>query len=524
MRRVLSLFLCRWTTDLLLRRAGNGPRKNEQPGSGIGQAERPLVAIAPLGNRQILVAIDQIAEAAGLVPGLSLAEARARAPDLVTFVHDPAGAAASLATLADWCGGYSPWTATDGADGLWLDLTGAVPLFPSETALAADLLARLRRRGFACRAAIADTAGAAWALARHGMAAKDAESAAVIVPPGGQRAALAPLPVAALRLAPELVQELRRLGLRRIEQLYRLPRAPLAPRFGAIVAERLDQALGLIQEPISPRRPPMPRQVRQACAEPLISAEALTQAARSLIEALCRQLAEEGLGARRLSLSCYRVDCRVERVRIGTSRPSRDPAHLLRLIIPEIATIAPELGIELLTLAALEVERLGPEQLDLTGAPDVGDARLAPLIDRLANRLGSDQVLRLAPVASHVPERACRAVPALDAPGQLGRWPDTGRPRPLRLLMPPDPIEVMAPVPDDPPLSFRWRRILHRVVHAEGPERIAAEWWRDPAVTEDDIRDYYRVEDASGSRFWLYRRGFYRTDASPRWFLHGFFG
>jgi protein ImuB len=459
-----------------------------------------------------------------------LAEARARAPDLIALADDPAGAASSLATLADWCGGYSPWTAIDGRDGIWLDLTGAVPLFPSEAALAADLLGRLRQRGFACRAAIADTPGAAWALARHGMGAEGADMMAVIAPPGGQRLALATLPVTALRLAPELVQELRRLGLRRIEQLYRLPRAPLAPRFGTIVAERLDQALGLIQEPISPRRPPAPRQVRQACAEPLISAEALTQATRNLIEALCRQLAAEGLGARRLSLSCYRVDCRVERVRIGTSRPSRDPAHLLRLIAPEIATIAPELGIELLRLEALEVERLGPEQLDLTGTPAVsdprlaGDARLAPLIDRLANRLGADQVLRLAPVASHVPERACCAVPALAAPPLLGRWPETGRPRPLRLLMPPDPIEVMAPVPDDPPLTFRWHRILHRVVHAEGPERIAAEWWRDPAVTEDDIRDYYRVEDASGSRFWLYRRGFYRPEASPRWFLHGFFG
>jgi|HubBroStandDraft_1064217.scaffolds.fasta_scaffold00245_4 protein ImuB len=505
MRRVLSLWLYHWPTDLLHRRAG-------------AEAGGPLVAVATIGNRRILVAVDAAAAAAGLAPGLGLADARARRPDLVAREADQAGAAAALASLADWCGGYSPWTATEGVDGVWLDITGCVPLFAGEDELAADLLARLRRRGFSCRAAIADTPGAAWALARWGTAP---ETGALIAAPGGTRAALAGLPVAALRLGPEIAQDLRRLGLRRIDSLYALPRAPLAPRFGEIVARRLDQALGLIAEPISPRRPTVPRLERRAWPEPILAPEDLQRGTRLLLERLCARLEREGLGARRLELCCYRVDCRVERVEIGTSGPSRDPAHLMRLFAPRIETIAPDLGIEIMTMTALEVETLAARQLDFERA-GAGDPA-APLIDRLANRLGSANVLRLVPFSSHVPERAVRAVPALVAPHALGPWP-AGRKRPIRLLEYPDPVEVVAPIPDDPPLSFRWRRVVHRVRHAEGPERIAAEWWRDPkAAGEDETRDYYRVEDEAGSRFWLYRRGLYRGPAPPRWFLHGFF-
>ena len=466
----------------------------------------------------MVVAIDPAGARAGLAPGLTLADARARQPDLAVFEADPAGDAAALALLADWCGQYTPWTATDGADGIWLDITGCVPLFPSEQDLAADLVARLRRRGIACRAAIADTPGAAWALARYGTIPAEG---ALIVAPGGARAALDPLPVAALRLPPEITHDLRRLGLRRIGALYGLPRAPLAPRFGEIVARRLDQALGLIEEPISPRRPAEPKQVRRAFAEPIQAPEDLHRGTRLLLDRLCVLLERQGLGARRLELCCYRVDYRVERVTIGTSRPNRDAGHLMRLFAPQIETIAPDLGIEAMQIKALATEALIPDQLDFQGAGP-GDPA-APLIDRLANRLGAGNVLRLVPFASHVPERAMRAMPALVAPQALGTWP-AGRPRPIRLLAWPDPVEVMAPVPDDPPLSFRWRRVVHRVRHAEGPERIAAEWWRDPdAAGEDETRDYYRVEDESGRRFWLYRRGLYRADTPPRWFLHGFF-
>ncbi len=477
-----------------------------------------MVAAATVGNRRLLVAVDPAAAQAGLAPGLTLGDARARQPDLIVCEADPAGDAAALTRLADWCGHYTPWTSTEGEDGIWLDLTGCVPLFPSEQVLAEDLLARLRQRGIACRAAIADTPGAAWALARFGAMP---ETGARVVPPGAARGALADLPVAALRLPPEITHELRRLGLRRIGTLYGLPRAPLTPRFGETVARRLDQALGLVEEPISPRRPVEPRLARRAFAEPIVAPEDLQRATKLLLEQLCKMLDREGLGARRLELCCYRVDYRVERVAIGTSRPSRDPTHLMRLFERQIETIAPELGIEIMQLRALEAEAMAPDQLGFDRADPCDPA--APLIDRLANRLGSANVQRLVPVASHVPERAMRAVPALVAPRALGSWP-AGRPRPIRLLEYPDPIEVMALVPDDPPLNFRWRRMLHRVRHAEGPERIAAEWWLDPAAAgEDGTRDYYRVEDEAGRRFWLYRRGLYRAETVPRWFLHGFF-
>jgi protein ImuB len=252
-----------------------------------------------------------------------------------------------------------------------------------------------------------------------------------------------------------------------------------------------------------------------------VAPEDLQRGTRLLLNQLCVLLDRAGLGARRLELACYRVDYRVERVAIGTSRPSRDPAHLMRLFEKQLETIAPELGIEIMQLCALEAEAQLPDQLGFDRA-DANDPA-APLIDRLASRLGSANVQRLVPVASHLPERAARRVPALAAPRKPGSWP-AGRPRPIRLLDYPDPIEVMALLPDDPPLNFRWNRVLHRVRHAEGPERIAAEWWRAPAAEgEEGTRDYYRVEDEEGRRFWLYRRGLYRTEAAPRWFLHGFF-
>ncbi len=448
-------------------------------------------------------------------------------PELRAVEADPAGDAAALKALADWCTRFSPWASVAGRDGIWLDVTGTVPLFPSEAALAEELLARLATAGFAGRAAIADTPGCAWAMARFMRAAPHPGEQAVIVPPHGMRAALAGLPVAALRLPGEIAQDLRRLGLREIGALYGLPRAPLAPRFGELVARRLDQALGLVEEPISPLTPVLPRTERLGFAEPVLTAEGLAHWLRLLVDRLCRRLEQDGMGARRLELACYRVDARVERVAIGTSRPSHDKAHLARLLAARIETIAPGFGIELMVLSATEVEPQQAEQGGLLPAQPE-EAAWAPLIDRLANRLGAANVLRVASVDSHLPERAMRLVPAFErlagGPATAASW-FTDRPRPIRLLAPPDPVEVTAPVPDDPPVLFRWRRIVHRVRHAEGPERIAAEWWRRIGLLseDDDLRDYYRVEDEAGRRFWLYRQGLYRPGATPRWFLHGLF-
>ena len=486
--------------------------------SGTSANERPpLVTVANIAGRRVLIAVDPSAALAGMAPGMSLTDARARLPELHMVDADPVGDAKALADFADWCGRFSPWSSVDGADGVWLDVTGCVPLVESEEALALDLVDRAARLGFAARAAVADTPGAAWAMARYGAASVQ------ILAAGEARPSLASLPVAGLRLPAEIIQDLKRLGLKRIGDLYGMARAPLAPRFGEQVARRLDQALGLLEEPISPRQPIAPRLVRRILAEPISTPEAIEHGLSQLMALLCRQLDAEGLGARRLELACFRVDARVERIAIGTSRPSHDPAHLGRLLTEKIIEIAPGFGIELMQLRALAVEPLAPRQLGL----DVRerDGTVAPLVDRLANRLGARNVLRLVPEASHLPERAARAVSVLDnrhddRPPQ--DW-SAARPRPIRLLAYPDPIEVMAPVPDDPPLMFRWRQMPHRVRRAEGPERIALEWWREPDAGTDGVRDYYRVEDEAGRRFWLYRRGLYRPETPPAWFLHGFF-
>ncbi|MBV9523089.1 MAG: DNA polymerase Y family protein [Alphaproteobacteria bacterium] len=476
-----------------------------------------------IGSRRLVAAVNEAAAAAGIAPGLPLADAQAFLPGLAVCESDPAGDAAALRRLAEWCGRWSPWTAPDGADGILLDITGCAHLWGGEEELMADILARIAGQGFASKAAIAGTSGAAWAVARFG------EGGSRIVPPGAEHAVLAALPTAALRLASETVAALERLGLKRIGDLGAMPRAALARRFGDGVARRLDQALGAAGEPVSPLRPAPARRQRLAFAEPIATPEDLARACRHLVAALCRGLAAEGVGARRLDLACYRVDGRVERAGIGTARPSRDPRHLARLLEEKLAALDPGLGIEDMVLAAPIAEPLGAVQLPsfLSGrGSEVGDdTALAALLDRLGNRLGPANLCRLVPRESHWPERAVALSPALAArEGAALSWPAERR-RPIRLLAPPEPIEATAPVPDDPPVMFRWRRRLHRVRRADGPERIAGEWWRAMLADADldDIRDYYRVEDAEGRRFWLFRAGLYRPARPARWFLHGLF-
>ncbi|HSE77837.1 MAG TPA: DNA polymerase Y family protein [Alphaproteobacteria bacterium] len=474
----------------------------------------------------------------GLAPGLPLADARAflgpAAGALEIAAADPAADVACLDGLAAWCGRYAPWTVSDGVDGVWLDITGSDHLYGGERRLIDDLTARLSRLGYVARAAIADTAGAAWALARHG--AEDI----TVVPPGleATRTALAPLPVAALRLPSTVVEILERLGLRCIETLHALPREGLAARFGDLARLRLDQALGAIAEPISPRRPVAPWRTRLTFAEAIGTAEDLARIVERLLADLLARLAANHLGARRLALAFYRVDGATAEVTVGASRPTRDARALARLFAPHLETIHPGFGVEAATLDAMMVESLLPAQLGF--GPTWTDADetavdLAPLIDRLANRLGPDAVFRLALRESHIPERATRRVRATDrvpdrardADDAAARWSDAQRP--LRLLPHPEPIEATAPVPDDPPILFRWRGCVHRVRRADGPERLSPEWWRIfgvPAALRTrrtNPRDYYRVEDIAGHRFWVYRDGLFRNDAPPRWFLHGVF-
>lgn len=459
---------------------------------------------------------------------MGLADARALDPALLVEEADFIADAAALAKLAAWCDRFSPWVTPCGADGILLDVTGCAHLFGDEAGLACQAVARLARQGIEVRAAIADTPGAAWAFSRFGGARFDS-SAALTVPRDATRQALADLPVAALRLEPKIVALLERLGLARIGELYPLPRTALAARCGDSVALRLDQALGLAAEPLSPLPPRPLLWSRRSCPEPIVTAEAIVAALHDLLQHLTGRLGEEGLGARRLSLAAYRIDSRIERIAIGTAFPSRDARHLGRLFEEKLEQIDPGLGIEDLVLTAESVEKLAAAQLGLAGEAARSDsADLAALVDRLANRLGMRALARPVRRESHIPERAVRFVAPLAEPQTPACW-NALQHRPVRLLPRPEPIEAMAPIPDDPPRLFRWRQRAHRVRAADGPERIAPEWWREDSKigsgdSAPEVRDYYRVEDEAGQRFWLYRAGLYRPDIAPRWFLHGFFG
>lgn len=502
-------------------------------------------------------AVDRRAELAGLCPGQTLADARALAPRLQADPADPAGDLAALAALARWALRYTPWTAMDGledggAGGLWLDITGCAHLFAprhdqkeeaGETALLDDLLRRLAAAGFTAQAGLADTPGAAWAAARFAASS----SAQHIIAPDRQRAALTGLPIAALRLPAETLAGLERLGLRRIGEVLALPRTGLAQRFGPLLPRRLDQALGQIAEPISPQPPPPSWRVALAPVEPLGRPEDIAEAVRQLLDTLCGQLAAAGRGARTLELALYRSGGRVDTLPVGTSRASRDPDHLMRLFgdrlerlaaplpaFPDPAGVDTEQFVDFLTLTATRSELLAAAQIAAPAVP-IGDDKaeddeVAPLVDRLAARLGDANVVRFVPVASHLPERAQLPQPALAGGKRAAAFPQFHPPhqppRPPRLLAQPEPVDAIAPVPDDPPLLFRWRGRTHRIARAEGPERIASEWWRPPARLGPATRDYYRVEDSDGRRYWLYRAGLYGTDEAetPRWFLHGLFG
>ena len=578
--------------------AGLGPAIHVDPRNKSGDDEKkgrsdksadelPFATVTAAQGRQWLAAVNPAAASRGIAAGLPLADALSFLPGLATRPAEPAEDAAALGRLAEWCGRYSPWTAPDEANGVKIEVAGSAHLWGGEAELAADLSRRLTRQRIVHRLAIADTLGAAWGLARHAAS----EGAPLIVAPEKTGEAIAPLPVAALRLDPAIVQGLQRVGLRRIGNVANMPRDALARRFGEDVARRLDQALDALPEPLSPLGEVPSRRVRLSFAEPIADPADLTRAAERLTRDLVTRLAREGMGARRLDLGFHRVDGRVEHIRIGTARPSRDPAHLAKLMNGKLDRVDPGLGIEDAILAAFAVEALAPEQLEaplparvyphpnpppLAGegvgqrscapSPASGgrlgwETSVAPLLDQMTARLGSDAVVRLESRQSHIPERASVAMPIelgchpppqpspvatgegarrrLSSPspacgGGLG-WGSLQQksPRPVRLFAPPEPIEaVLWIVPDDPPTRFTWRRQTHRIAQADGPERIAEEWWRpggglidgagDGSWSPDAIRDYYRVEDETGRRFWLFRAGL-PGDTPPRWFVHGIF-
>ena len=500
MRRVVSLYLPTWPTDRIRRRKGSPP------------PDEPLVTASIEGSRRLIGAVDRAAHALSLRPGQTIAHAQAMVPGLHIVDATPEEDEASLTALAHWCIGYSPIVAANPPDGIWIDVAGAAHLFGGEEKLVTDLVMRLRSQNIRADACVADAPGTAWGIVRYG--------SQVIVPPGRSIEAVEGLPLPALRLPQATVEALHRLGIERIGQLAAMPRAPIVRRFGKEVLLRLDQAFGHVVEPLNPLMPKDVPVRRVTFAEPIGRLEDLQSVVRRLADRLCRDLERASLGIRRLDLVFERIDRCSIAFRIGTAKATREARHLAKLFDERLQTADPGFGIEAAALMASKVEPLSERQIAAKElAKDEADnVDLSHLVDRLSTRLGPKRVYRLAPVESRVPERTMKRIPAL-APMPDANWPED-LPRPARLLDPPEPVTATALLPDHPPAFFVWRNVRHRVVRADGPERITGEWWKSERE-HFSLRDYYRVESEQGTRFWLFRDA--PTAEGGRWWMHGFF-
>lgn len=444
----------------------------------------------------------------------------------ITNKKSPDAQALTPARLADWCRRFTPLSAADAPDGAMLDIAGAAHLFGGENALAQEIEARLLRLGYEAHCALADTPEAAWALARFG----SVRAAPIEADEKQLRRLLGALPVAALRIDDKTAYGLSQTGLKRVDDLIIRPRAPIAARFGEEIFRRLDGLMGRARSPITPRFEAPLYVVERCFAEPIGRREDVETILGTLAQDLCRLLERHGEGGRRIEASLFRTDGLVRHVEISSSRPLRDASAISLLLRERIKSAAERreddpldagFGFDLLRLAALHVEQLDQAQSSLTRVVLPLRDQGADLIDKLGARLGPERVQRLAPNPTHWPDHAARYVNAATA--RALDWEEQPLlPRPIRIFERPEPVEALAEVPDGPPLRFRWRRVMHEVASIEGPERIAAEWWSQnaPQLT----RDYFRVEDKEGHRYWMFREGLYEENGPrPRWFLHGLF-
>jgi protein ImuB len=446
---------------------------------------------------------------------MAASKAQAIVANLVMFDAEPTEDAAALERLALWTlRNYSPVVAIDGLDGVVMDSEGADHLRGGEAMMVSEIVNRLRATSLAARAAVADTWGAAHAIARFTM------REFTVVPRGQVSDFVTRLPVVSLRLAPEVVASLRVLGIDTVGDLSAMPRAGLALRFGSEIGRRLDQMLGHVAEPIIPIRPYDAVEVHKSFAEPIGAPETIAKYVRRLVTALCRALEVRGLGVRRADLLAHRVDNTMQFLRVGTAQPVRETKWLSKLLCDRIEKIDPGFGIEKLSLVALVAEPLEARQA-LSSLVEAAVADIGPLIDVLGNR--GHRLYRLAPFASDVPERSVQSIAPL-APDTQADW-QPGWARPSRLLKYPEQIEVLALVPDHPPAMFTWRGKRRRIKRADGPERVFGEWWRRDREY-DAVRDYFIVEDDAGERYWVFRAGdgVDAATGSHKWFLHGIFG
>lgn len=518
-RRYLALWLPYLETDRI-----------EQSLTGAPERAKPRATIEPVKGALRLRALNPAALRANLTPGLALADARARLPDLIVHTAEPKADACLLERLCAGALRYTPLAALDPSDGLMLDITGCSHLFGGERAMGQRIKQGLYAQGFAASIAIAPSPAAAWGLAHHRPGS--------IVTTETLEDALKPLPIAALRLHADTLDGLSQAGLLTIADLIARPRAPLSARFGTRLLERLDEARALTQSPISPRLPIAPFIAERRFAEPIVTEEAVLALVPHLMGELGSRMAARGLGARALRLDLFRADGAVRMIPLGLSAPAQDAQRLQRLFKEKLAYAREPLdigfGFDLVRLSVVATGTLEPAQTAMLNPileAETQDPSLATALDSLTARYDAAALARFTLQDSHLPERALKRTAPLDplprpaaSPLPAEMQDCAGPTRPLRLLPRPEPVSAIAAIPDGPPRQFLWRRRRYDVMRAEGPERIAPEWWRP----EDEAcltRDYFRIEDKTGARFWLFREGLYeRETTEPRWFVHGLFG
>jgi protein ImuB len=497
-KRYMSIWFCYLSTDWQVL------RRPELKGL-------PFVFAFPVKGRLLVISLNAEAKNLGICSGMAVADAKAMVPDLKVLDDKPGRAAKLLQGLGEWCIRYAPLVALDSPDGLIMDVSGCTHLWGGEHAYLNEIKNRLQSKGYQVSVAIADTIGAAWAVARYGKGNH-------VIRTGEQTDALLTLPAASLRLETVVLDRLQKLGLCQVGSFISMPRSNLRRRFGESLLLRIQQATGQEEEQIIPICLPATYQERLPCMEPIRTAIGIKIAIQKLLEGLCKQLGAQGLGIRSGLLQCFRLDGQVERVEVGTNRASHNISHLFKLFEIKISQIRPALGIELFVMEALRVEEMDLVQEKLWSAkPGMDDAGVAELLDRLAGKVGTATIHRYLPQAHYWPEQSIKlANSILEKPDLLWK---TDRPRPTQLLSRPERVEVTAPIPDYPPMLFIYKGKVHQVKKADGPERIEREWWIDKGTH----RDYYNVEDQDGQRYWLFRSGHYNGEKPQQWFIHGFF-
>ncbi len=470
---------------------------------------KPFLLYAPEHGRMVIRAASQSLTKEGISPGMVVADVRAILPSVEVLPDENVADEKLLKDLAEWCLRYSPVVATDSPDGLILDISGCPHLWGGELPYIQSITARFRKGGYDVRAAIAETIGAAWAVAHYG-------KNGMIIESGRQAEVLFPLPPTALRLESSTLQRMEKLGFRQIGQFIGIPHLNLRRRFGEAMLIRLKQALGTMHEPLQPVQPAPIYLERLPCLEPIRTATGIEIALRRLLESLCERFSREGKGMRTGIFKGYRIDGETVQISIGTNRASRNATRLFKLFELKIPEIEPALGIELFTLEATLVEEVSETQEALWSTANRDQAAISELVDNISGKLGVQAIHRYLPLEHHWPESSVKEISSLEEQPET-EW-RTDCPHPIHLLPEPVPIEVMVVLPDYPPMHFRYKNEVIRIVRADGPERIEQEWW----LQSGPPRDYYRVEDESGARYWLFRLGLY-GDRKPQWFLHGFF-